>query len=56
VVDEVGRLENYAREKNGLKGYTYKTPLPTSSVAPSSVNTPSKADVEAEMRKRGLLK
>jgi hypothetical protein len=54
VVDEVGRLENYAREKNGLKGYTYKTPLPSSSVAPSGAGKPTKADIEAEAAKRGI--
>jgi hypothetical protein len=54
VVDEVGRLENYAREKNGLKGYTYKTPLPSSSVAPGGAGKPSKAEIEAEAKKRGI--
>lgn len=54
VVDEVGRLESYARDKNGLKGYTYKTPLPTSSVAPSGEGKPSKADIEAEAKRRGI--
>lgn len=54
VVDEVGRLENYAREKNGLKGYTYKTPLPTSSAAPGGAGGPSKAEIEAEAKKRGI--
>lgn len=56
VVNEVNRLENYARNNKGLGGYEYKTPLPTSSVAPGGAGKPTKADVEAEMRKRGLLK
>lgn len=55
IVDEVNNLETYAREKKGLGGYKYKTPLPSSSAAPSSSTRPTRADIEAELKRRGEL-
>jgi hypothetical protein len=54
IVTEVNNLENYAREKKGLGGYKYSTPLPSSSVAPSGAGKPTKAEIEAEANKRGI--
>jgi hypothetical protein len=54
IVTEVDNLENYARDKKGLGGYKYKTPLPSSSVAPGGAGKPTKAELEAEAAKRGI--
>lgn len=54
IVTEVNNLENYAREKKVLGGYKYNTPLPTSSVAPGGTGKPTKAEIEAEAKKRGI--
>lgn len=56
IVNEVDNLETYAREKKGLGGYKYKTPLPSTSAASASSATPSRADIEAELKRRGELK
>jgi hypothetical protein len=55
IVTEVDNLENYARQERGLGGYKYKTPLPSSSAASTS-SGPSRAEVEAELKRRGELK
>jgi hypothetical protein len=54
IVTEVNNLETYAREKKGLGGYKYSTPLPSSSVAPGGAGKPTKAELEAEAAKRGI--
>jgi hypothetical protein len=54
IVTEVNNLENYARDKKGLGGYKYSTPLPSSSVAPGGAGKPTKAELEAEAAKRGI--
>jgi hypothetical protein len=54
IVDEVNNLEDYARDKKGLGGYKYKTPLPSASVAPGGSSGRSKADIEAEAKRRGI--
>ena len=56
IVTEVNNLENYARDKKGLGGYKYSTPLPSSSVAPGGSKAPTRAEVEAELKRRGELK
>jgi hypothetical protein len=54
IVTEVNNLETYAREKKGLGGYKYSTPLPSSSVAPGGAGKPTKSELEAEAAKRGI--
>jgi hypothetical protein len=54
IVTEINNLETYAREKKGLGGYKYSTPLPSSSVAPGGAGKPTKAELEAEAAKRGI--
>jgi hypothetical protein len=44
IVDEVNSLETYARNKKGLGGYTYKTPLPTTAPSAPSQYTPEDRD------------
>jgi hypothetical protein len=50
IIDESTRLENYARENNGLKGFTPKIPV-INAPAPGSLSALSDAELKAEIEK-----
>ena len=55
IADESTRLENYARENNGLKGFKYSVPRETLAPMDTGGGSDTKSKLEAEMKKRKLL-